>query len=230
MIRRLRLPWPDEQLFDAREGRPIRLLAVSDQMDPAFSHERNRADLGPIDAILGCGDLEPDYLGFLADAFRVPLMYVRGNHDRGLGWAKAEELIPDPLPANAVAFDELPIVGLSWPGPTSGRAERDESRAWTQAIGSALRLLRRRRPVLVLSHVPPRGMGDADDVYHTGFRGYRWFAERVRPPVWLHGHTTYDPSRPWHETHGDTVFVNVTGAVLVELVAAGEERGVATAS
>lgn len=34
----------------------------------------NRDRLGPIDGILGWGDLEPDYLTFLADAFVVPLV------------------------------------------------------------------------------------------------------------------------------------------------------------
>ena len=46
---------------------------------------------------LGCGDLEPDYLAFLADAFKAPLLYVRGNHDRGAGWSIGAEHIPDPL-------------------------------------------------------------------------------------------------------------------------------------
>jgi predicted phosphodiesterase len=34
----------------------------------------------------GCGDLEPNYLTILADAFVVPLVAVRGNHDRGATW------------------------------------------------------------------------------------------------------------------------------------------------
>ena len=47
-----------------------------------------------IDAVLGCGDLEPDYLCFLADAFHVPLMYIQGNHDRGVNWTERDQVLP----------------------------------------------------------------------------------------------------------------------------------------
>ena len=50
---------------------------------------RTATGAGPIDLVLGAGDLEPSYLGFLADAFGVPLLYVRGNHDVGVNWADA---------------------------------------------------------------------------------------------------------------------------------------------
>ena len=86
MIRRVKLTWPKAAPSLAGFGRPLRLLGVSDMVEHAFDFESNRTALEPLDAILGCGDLEPDYLGFLADAFHVPLLYVRGNHDRGSHW------------------------------------------------------------------------------------------------------------------------------------------------
>ena len=89
MIHRHSLVWPDARPFSARDGRPIRILAVSDEVDPALRHPANREAVGPIDAILGCGDLEPSELAFLADAFYAPLAFVRGNHDVGIGWRSA---------------------------------------------------------------------------------------------------------------------------------------------
>ncbi|MEA2612025.1 MAG: hypothetical protein QOG32_1751, partial [Chloroflexota bacterium] len=71
MTRRLSVVWPDVRPFEGRHGAPIRLLAVSDVIDPALEHAVNRETIGRIDAVIGCGDLEPDYLGFLADAFHV---------------------------------------------------------------------------------------------------------------------------------------------------------------
>ncbi len=98
MTDRLRLPWPDPAAFAGRDGRPIRLLAVSDEVDPALEQAATRRALGPIDLVLGAGDLEPSYLGFLADAFGVPLLYVRGNHDVGGAWDDAErEHVPEAL-------------------------------------------------------------------------------------------------------------------------------------
>ena len=49
----------------------------------------NREQIGRVDAIVGCGDLEPGYLGFLGDAFGVRVAYVRGNHDRGGHWSES---------------------------------------------------------------------------------------------------------------------------------------------
>jgi hypothetical protein len=72
----LTVPWPDDRPFADRSGQPIRWLVVSDEVDAALGHEINRRALGPLDAIVGCGDLEPDYLGFLGDAFHVPIVLV----------------------------------------------------------------------------------------------------------------------------------------------------------
>jgi hypothetical protein len=217
VIRRVQVAWPDPRPFRGRSRRSFRLLAVSDLPDAALRHERNRLALGSLDLICGCGDLEPDELAFLADAFGKPLVFVRGNHDRGLGWAAANHLLPEEMPTGPIAVDGLPMAGLPWPGRADGPAQHDEGRAWLQAARLALHRFPSGPPV-VLSHVPPRGMGDAADHYHTGFSGYRWLVERIRPPLWLHGHTPVDPGRPWYETHSGTVFVNVTGAVVIEIV------------
>ena len=72
-------------------------------------------------------------------------------------------------------------------------------------------------PFLVISHAPPLGAGDAADPYHRGFRAYRWLLEHARPVLWLHGHSPL-ASVPWLVTRGSTTLVNVTGAVLIELV------------
>lgn len=37
--------------------------------------------LPPVDLILSCGDIEPEYLSFLRDRLDRPLFYIKGNHD-----------------------------------------------------------------------------------------------------------------------------------------------------
>jgi Icc-related predicted phosphoesterase len=74
-------------------------------------------------------------------------------------------------------------------------------------------------PVLVVSHAPPRGVGDAaSDPYHVGYAAYRWLLDRLRPPLWLHGHTTPASVKDWRDTSGSSTVANVTGSVVVELV------------
>ena len=225
MVRRLTLEWPDPAPFAGRGGRPIRWLAVSDDRDPALDHASNRADIGAVDAIVGAGDLEPDYLGFLADAFAAPLAFVRGNHDRGGRW---EETVASqaPLPLRTGRVHHvtgLPVLALEWPGLRHHDRRRHDRSAWLDCLGLAVRrgLARvgsRRDPVVVLSHAPPRGLGDrAADPYHVGYAGYRWLFDRWRPPVWLHGHVPPASVDGWRVTHDGSTVVNVTGAVLIEI-------------
>ena len=115
MTDRLRVSWPDPAPFVARGSRPIRILAVSDEPDPTLDSAGTRNALGTIDLIIGAGDLEPDYLSFVSDAFHAPLRYVRGNHDVGSAWTHTERvLLPQPMP-DATVVEELGLrlIGFS---------------------------------------------------------------------------------------------------------------------
>ena len=217
MIRRLTLTRPGASPEDGHE-RPVRLLAVSDDRERALDFESNRSAMAPLDAVIGCGDLEPDYLAFLADAFRVPLLYVRGNHDRGANWQAGRARLPQPLGTPGEQVMGLDLVGLSWPGDAAGRAVRDDFGAWRQALKLAIRAPRIKRPLIMISHVPPRGLGDTpEDAYHRGFAAYHWLCRRLQPMLWLHGHTAPAAGQEWRVSWGSTTLVNVTGAVLVEI-------------
>jgi hypothetical protein len=224
MTRRLTVTWPDRGPFDRRDGAAIRLLAVSDDIDPALEYAVNREAIGAIDSILGCGDLEPSYLAFLADAFAAPIAYVRGNHDLGGHWER-DTSAPDPLKSgDPVEVEGITLVPFEWPGIGHGPVRRNETRAWLDVFRAERHLVRRglglrSKPIMVVSHAPPRGVGDvAADSYHRGYAGYRWFLDRRRPPVWLHGHTTPASVSQWHESCGPSTVANVTGAILIELV------------
>ena len=222
MVRRLTVPWPDARPFAARGGAPIHWLAVSDEPDPALDHARNREDLPALDAIVGAGDLEPDYLGFLCDALRAPMAYVRGNHDRGGRWSDAvANHAPEHLRSGHIhRLDGLAVAALEWPGVRFGDRRRHDGTAWADALRiESRRLLRRPGPLVVLSHAPPRGVGDrAADPYHVGYGGYRWLLDRAEPVVWLHGHVPPASVDGWRVDHAGTPVVNVTGSVLIEIV------------
>jgi uncharacterized protein len=224
VIRRIHVDWPDDRPFAKRHSQPVRFLAVSDEEDPALEHAANRDALGPIDGIIGCGDLEATWLGFLSDAFAAPLIYVRGNHDRGGAWRHESSIAPAALRSGQIdRLAGIAIAGLEWPGVDLDGNRRRPWLAWRQAISVMRRtivgrLIGRGEPILVISHAPPEGAGDAaTDPYHIGFDAYRWLLDRIRPPVWLHGHTTTAMVQQLSVQAGATTVVNVTGAVLLEL-------------
>jgi uncharacterized protein len=219
---RLRVRWPDPAPFAGRDGRPIRVLAISDEPDPSLDSPRTREGVGPVDFIVGAGDLQPEYLLFVADAFRAPMHFVRGNHDVGGAWGHSERRhLPEPM-RDGRLVDEVGIslIGFSGsPRYNEGAMQVGSIGMWVKAAGAWLRTLRT-RPLLVVTHAPPRGVNDDQDLVHRGFPAFRWLARRLAPPLWLHGHTALvrrgidDRSARLH----DTLFYNCTGATLVELV------------
>ena len=223
MTDRLRVRWPDPGAFAGRDGRPIRILAISDEPDPSLDSPATREGLGEIDLVIGAGDLQPEYLSFVVDAFGAPVRYVRGNHDVGAAWSHTERaLLPEPMP-DATPVDEagLRIIGFSGSPTYSGRGLEIGGRSmWGKAILAWLRTARA-RPVLVVSHAPPRDVNDDSDLAHRGFPAFRWLTGRLEPPLWLHGHTALVRRGidGRSATHAGTLFYNCTGATLIELIA-----------
>lgn len=223
MTKHLRVTWPDAALFARRDGRPVRILALSDEVEPAIESPTALDSLGPIDFIVGAGDLGPEYLDRVAHRFAAPLVFVRGNHDTGIAWRNvAPTLLPEPLPdGRLVTESEISIVGFSGaPIYNGGPMQFHGREMWLRVIGAWLRLRDQRRPVLIITHAAPRGLGDADDLPHRGFSAFRWLLDRLRPPLWLHGHTALVrrglDERCVH--HEETLLYNCTGATLIELL------------
>ena len=222
MSDRLSVRWPDPQPFVNRGGKPIRILAVSDEPDPTLDSAVTRERIGAVDLIIGAGDLETDYLGFIADAFHAPLRYIRGNHDAGAAWSDTRRaLLPEPMPDGRVVEEVgLRLIGFSG-SPIYNRRNMQVSALgmWARVL-SASSAAQRARPVLVVTHAPPRGMNDDSDLAHRGFTAFRWLVDRLGPPLWLHGHTAL-VRRGMDDRcarHNGTLFYNCTGATLIELV------------
>jgi len=221
MTDRLTLPWPDPAPFVTRGGRPIRILAVSDEPDPSLDSAVTRERIGAVDMVIGAGDLEPDYLSFVTDAFDAPLRYIRGNHDVGSAWsATRRTLLPEPMPDGRVVEENgLRLLGFSGsPIYSEGEMQVSALGMWARVIRSSS-AAQRARPVLMVTHAPPRDLNDDDDRAHRGFTAFRWLVDRVAPPLWLHGHTAL-VRRGIDDRcarHDGTLFYNCTGATLIEL-------------
>ena len=222
MTERLTVRWPDPRPFVEAGGRPIRILAVSDEPDLSMDSATTRERIGRVDLIIGAGDLEPDYLSFVADAFDAPLRYIRGNHDVGPAWSHTRRaLLPEPMRDGKV-IEEIGLHMLGFSGSPIYNERNMQVSAlgmWARVIGS-WSAAQRARPVIVVTHAPPRDVNDDDDLPHRGFTAFRWLADRLGPPLWLHGHTALVRRGIDDRTtlHNGTLFYNCTGATLIELV------------
>ena len=59
----------------------MRILCISDQVDPLVYSPRMRERFKDVDLVLSAGDLPPEYLGFITSMLNKDMFFVAGNHD-----------------------------------------------------------------------------------------------------------------------------------------------------
>ncbi len=93
--------------------------------------------------------------------------------------------------------------------------------ATAAAPGRAPRELARRprHPLadVLLTHSPPRGVGDGPDRPHQGFASLATLAAQLSPALLLHGHTDPGPRGRAGRLLGSTLVLNVTGHHLLDI-------------
>jgi hypothetical protein len=76
------------------------------------------------------------------------------------------------------------------------------------------------RPRLVdvlLTHAPPRGVGDRPDPPHRGFPALVTLTRQLHPALLLHGHVDPGPDLPAAQQFDGTLVLNVTGRRLLDI-------------
>lgn len=165
----------------------MKILAVSDEECPAFWDYYVPGKLREYDLILSCGDLKADYLSFLVTVARCPVLYVHGNHDTTYDEFPPEgcDCIDDKL----VVYNGVRILGLGG----CMRYHPGAHQYTDQEMRRRIRKLRfqiwlRGGVDIVVTHAPPRGLGDGDDPAHWGFQALRDLLDKYHPQYLLHGH------------------------------------------
>ena len=209
----------------------MKILCVSDQVDPLVYSPRMRERFKEVDLVLSAGDLPPEYLGFITSMLNKDLVYVAGNHDLGELEAHGVERWSEDRPwavssvtgAADAGFrirmvEGLIILGL--PGSMLYNSGVNQYSEFGMALRLALltpRLLlnllfRGRAADIVLTHAAPRGVHDRDDLCHRGFKCFLWLM-RVFKPKWLvHGHIhLYDLADVRVSAYAETTVINAFG-------------------
>lgn len=166
----------------------LTVLAVADEVSPLLYDHFDRERWSEVDLILSCGDLPPDYLDFLVSSLDVPVFYVRGNHD---GRFEAERYMGcENVHGKIVAYRGLRIAGFEGSRRYNrGPYQYTEAQMRRLVRRVRLRALRSGPPDIVLTHAPPAGCHDGQDVAHRGFESFRHAIDVWRPAYFVHGHT-----------------------------------------
>jgi calcineurin-like phosphoesterase family protein len=179
------------------------VLTVSDEIVESLWTDRIAERFPDVDLVLAAGDLPFDYLDFLASALNRPLVFVPGNHDADLSgysdrrgmWLHSGFPARYPGPAGAENADGRVVeaAGLRIAGLGGSIRYNDGPNQWTerQQARRAAKLVRaahRQTVDVLLTHSPPRKVGDREDPPHRGFECLHMVVERLKPTVLVHGH------------------------------------------
>lgn len=165
----------------------MKILTVSDCVEPLLYTRFEKERFPGIELILSCGDLPPEYLTFLTTAFKVPLYYIRGNHDIRYGSSPPDGCID--LRGRLIRFKGLNFLGLEgsrW--YNGGPYQYTEEQMRKQVRGLRRKINRSSGLDVVITHAPPRHIHDNEDLCHRGFRVFRWLIEKYAPRYFIHGH------------------------------------------
>ncbi len=199
----------------------MKILCVSDTVMPQMENAVNlRRKYSDIDVIVSCGDMPSVYLEYITSILNVPLLYVRGNHDE-----RYEENPPggDDLHGRLIEYGGLTFYGLegsmkynrSHIQYTDGQMTRMVMRAYPTL---AYNQLQRGGLDILVTHSPPAGIHDEQDIPHRGFKGLLKFMDWYRPRYLLHGHVhTWDRRKTTETKYEDTCVMNINPVTVLEV-------------
>ena len=71
---------------------------------------------------------------------------------------------------------------------------------------------------ILLTHAPPFGIGDGEDLCHTGFKCFISFMDKYNPKFLLHGHVHLNDINSVREhVYGSTRIINVYNHYLLNI-------------
>jgi Icc-related predicted phosphoesterase len=189
----------------------MKILCVSDQIDPLVYSNSIKDRFADVDMILGAGDLPMDYLDFIVTNLNKPLLFIFGNHHAEVMTDNVLEFSSTHLGSKIRREAGLIIAGLGGSMRYNlGPNQYTEVQMYFEIIKliPALlfnRIFRGRYLDILLTHAPPRGIHDKPDKCHWGFKSFLWFMKRFKPRYLVHGHIhLYDLSdircTRWMET------------------------------
>ncbi|QPC81488.1 metallophosphoesterase [Phototrophicus methaneseepsis] len=189
---------------------------------PTLENAANlRRRYSDVDLVVSCGDLPVAYLEYITTILNVPMVYVRGNHDESY-----EESPPGGINLHQKIFtyEGISFVGLEGSIKYNrGKIQYTQRQMNGMVRGMCLKMRLHKfqtgfYPDILVTHSPPWGIHDADDVPHRGFKGLLTFMQRYKPRYMFHGHVhTWDRRKTVVTDYEETTIMNINPYTIIEI-------------
>ena len=200
----------------------MNVLTISDVVVPFLYSPQVRKRFPQVSMVISCGDLPYYYQEYVLTLLDAPLFFVRGNHDKeieyGSGVSKKAPGGGADIHRKVINYRGLLIAGVE--GSVRYRVgpyQYSQMEMWANVMGIVPRLLRNRTIYgryldVFVTHAPPRGVHDQEDLTHQGIDAFRWLIHVFRPRYHIHGHIHLIKPNMVKETLVDqTLVINTYG-------------------
>ncbi len=219
----------------------MKILCVSDYKDPLIYSANLKSRYRDVMLILGAGDLDLDYYGFIVSSLNKPLFFIFGNHNLNrIGEYKKEfagyeaefkyerELMKPSYGATYIGGRVINLGGVIFAGLGGSKrynrglnqySEFGMLRYILKLVPKLLfnKLFHGRYLDILLTHSPPEGIHDKDDPCHRGFRIFLWFMRTFKPKYLIHGHVhLYNINDNRKTMYHSTTVVNAYGHIVID--------------
>jgi Icc-related predicted phosphoesterase len=140
-----------------------------------------------IDIMISCGDVKAEYLSFLVTMIKAPLFYVPGNHNDKYRTLPPEGCID--IDGKIITYKGIRIMGLGGSRRYNmGHYQYTEKQMGKRIFKMKPKLWRSKGIDILVTHSPAFGIGDGDDLCHTGFKAFYKVLDKYLPKYFVHGH------------------------------------------
>ncbi|MBT3337726.1 MAG: metallophosphoesterase [Anaerolineae bacterium] len=207
----------------------MKILSVSDKVIPFLYSPEILEKIHDVDLVIACGDLPYYYQEYIIKKLRVPLFFVRGNHDPVVEYdANGERKAPrggKDLHRRVVYQDELILAGVEGCNRYNrqGNFQYTTAEMWMNVfrlVPELLinRLLYGRALDIFVTHAAPLGIHDKPDWTHRGIKAFNWLIRVFKPKYHFHGHNHVYKLDTITETQvGETLVINTYGYKVKDL-------------
>ncbi|MDE6538719.1 MAG: metallophosphoesterase family protein [Ruminococcus sp.] len=195
----------------------MKILVIADEESRSLWDFWDKSKTNGIDLILSCGDLNAEYLSFLATMTNVDVLYVHGNHDDSY-LKKAPKgciCVDDKI----INYNGIRIFGLGGSMRYgNGHFQYTEKEMKQRIRKRHFSLIKNNGFDILLTHSPARNLNDMEDYAHRGFECFNTLIEKYKPEFFIHGHVHQNYGNFTRtQTVGETTVINAFEKYIIEI-------------